>query len=127
MSNPVEKYAVLIDALLAKTKSGDVPWDIENGRSISVESTSTTLKLSESTDENFEKLYTIEMYKHDGAFIDGFNDTVLTELNLSSGSKSYFLRMEELYNLGRRQATGADKAIDDFLGELDAGKLGVPF
>lgn len=127
MSNPFNKYVQLVDALLAKTKAGKVPWEIESNSGISVESTSTIIRLSVTTDENYENVYSLDIYASNGTHVDGFTDNTLSALPLDDSEASFYSRMDEIYSLGRRQAIGADKAIDDFLKDLADDKLGVPF
>ncbi len=124
MNDPLQKYAKMVDTLLEKSKLGKVPWEANGNSSISVESTNALLRITISTDENYENVYTFDLYDVHGSHVDGFNDVTLSGL---VASPNYFARMDQLYHLGRRQAIGADKLLDGFMDDLESDKLGVAF
>lgn len=128
MSNPLPKYAAFVDLLLKKTSEGKIPWEFDSKSSmLSLWNVDTLLTLRKSQDENFEDSYDISLFNKAGDFLEGFSDTTLLTLNVPDNEENYYIRMRELYNLGMRQATGADKALDDFISAVQSDQWEIPF
>ena len=129
MSNAVNKYGRLVDSLLNKTKEGSIPWDYESLRStVSVWNKSNVLlTIKRDLDENFDELYVVSLINKSGDTLEYFNDTALSALNNFGEGESYFEKLQSLYELARRQATGADKALDEFIRAIEEESLDHPF
>lgn len=129
MSDPLSKYASFIDMLLSKTKAGKIPWSFDGARNIiSVWNGDVLLNLERGTTSNFEDLYTISLINRSGDYLESFSDETLSELEIKFGDDDFYTRMKNIYTLGMRQSTGADKALDDFMKALANDNLDeVPF
>lgn len=129
MSDSLSKYAKLIDMLLLKTKEAKVGWDFDNGRStVTVWNGDVLLTLKRNSDENFEDVYSLSLINRAGVFLESFSDTHLDGIPTNDDYASYFVKMRDLYELAKRQATGADKALDDLMKALEHDQLdGIPF
>lgn len=128
MSDALSKYAQFVDLLLRKTKEGKIPWEFDSTRNTaSIWNGDVLLNLAKMFNENFEEVYTISLYNRSGDFLESFNDESLSEIETNDWDGNYFARMRDLYNLAMRQATGADKALDDFIKAVRDDDFGVPF
>ncbi|MFN3674761.1 MAG: hypothetical protein ACK4TC_02195 [Sphingomonas pseudosanguinis] len=129
MSDSLRKYANLVNMLLVKTKAEKISWDYDNSRStISVWNGDVLLSIKVSTDENFEDIYSLSLINRSGVYLESFSDTDLNGIETGDDYANYFVKMRDLFNLAKRQATGADKALDDFMRALERDDLdGVPF
>lgn len=129
MSDIISKYAKFVDLLSHKTKASKIPWEYDFGRRIvSVWNGDVLLNLTKAQDENYEDVFSIALYNKSGDFIEGFDDSTLSGIDVAFGEGSYFAKMRDLYTLAMRQATGADKALDDFIKAVDGDELyDLPF
>lgn len=129
MSDLVTKYARLVDLLLTKTRESKVSWDYDFERkTLSVRNGGIILHLSCSQSDHFEEDYKISLYNNSGDYIEGFEDSTLSGIELPFGEDNYYVRMKDLFSLAMRQATGADKALDEFIQALDSDTLDdIPF
>lgn len=128
MSDLIEKYAKFINLLSKKTKQSKIPWEYDfNKKSISVWNGDILLNITKATDENWEDTYQLSIYNKAGDFIEGFDDGFLTGAFSENGEESYYSKMRDLFTLAMRQATGADKALDDFIKAIENDSLDIPF
>lgn len=110
------KYFDLLDRLVEQTNGGNLKWEetVEN-RSFMVSFPNYTIRVSQEDGENDMTDYVISIINNEGSVIDRFSDVTLSQMRPGG---SYFTMMEELFNNARRNAFGADKALDDILSEL---------
>lgn len=128
MSDIVTKYAKLVDLLSTKTKESKIPWEYDfHRKKISVWNRDVLLQISKDQDDNFEDVYAVALYNKAGDFIEGFDDSTLSGFIADPDDDNYFVKMRDLYTLAMRQATGADKALDDFIKAVDRDELDIPF
>ena len=131
MSEYLNKYAAFVNMLWTKTKSAKVSWEFDNTRnSVSVWNGDVLLSLLKSEDDNFEDVYSLSLINRAGVFLESFSDTDLDQISTGDDHQNYFVKMRNLYELAKRQATGADKALDDFMRALEKDQLDlddVPF
>jgi len=128
VSDIVSKYAKLVDLLSAKTAAGKIPWEYDfTRRIVSVWNGDILLNIKKDQDENYEDLFLVEFYNRSGDFIEGFSDTTLSNIKVDFGDDNYFVKLRNLYTLAMRQASGADKALDDFINAIDKDELHIPF
>lgn len=128
MSETVSKYAQFVDLLLTKTKQSKIPWEYDNTRNVvSVWNGDVLLNITRQQDEHFDDLYSIALFNRSGAYLEGFTDETLSEIGISDNEDNYFVRLRNLYDLAMRQATGADKALDEFIAAVQSDSLDIPF
>lgn len=128
MSSILEKYAGLVDLLLEKTQAGKIPWSYDNSsKDIKVWNGDVVLMMTRGEDDHGEDLYSIYLINSSGSYLESFNDESLMYLDVPDGKDNYFVRMKNIYNLAIRQATGADRALDEFIDALKKDGLAVPF
>jgi len=128
VSDAITKYAKLVDLLLEKTKAKKVAWTYDGGRDvISVWNGPVLLQVTQSSDENWEKTYSVALLNKSGDYLEFFNDDTLSGIDVDFGEDSYFERMRDLYLTAMRQVTGADRALDDFIAAVERDDLEIPF
>lgn len=128
MSDVVAKYARFVNLLLEKTRSSRIPWSYTHSKStIFVWNDDVLLNIVKSQDENFEDTYTVQLLNKSGVHLENFDDATLTNAVDSFSFESYYDKLRNLYDLGMRQATGADKALDAFISAVEADELDIPF
>lgn len=114
------KYARLIDLLWIRTQEGSVSWVFDSERTVvKVWGPSSLIELARSVDENFDELYECTIFNKSGDVLEHFNDAFIHEVGTGDSFKSYFSKMEALFDLARRQSTGADKALDEVIDALE--------
>lgn len=126
MANVEENFRALVEALYLNSTSGEITWMGFSGAESYVSNVGTNkVAISKSVDNDGDDLITIDVFNQDGNQVDTFNDEFFSrELQPQYVSASnYFSLMSNLYELARRNATGADKVIDDLLSKLKAPKI----
>lgn len=122
------KYAMFIDLLLQKTKESKITWKYDSDRDeISVWHNKTLLTVKKSLDENFEDSYSVSLFNDKGDYLEGFNEDLIMGIPTDVGSDNYFIRLHNLFELAKRQATGADRALDDLIAAIKNDELQFPF
>lgn len=118
---PDEKYAQLIERLIAKTEEKSVDWELINGQ-VSCLLGDFYIFLTDSRDAEGEPFEFLEM-KDSSEFktIEKFSDADLKAVSRKEADSStyYYHRMRELREIAFRQAVGADAALDAVLKELE--------
>ena len=113
----VEKQSALIKKVYERTEAGMLAWTERiggEGYSISFPEYSININaLSGSRGTS----YWVDIVNHEGKVIESFSDKSLSE---AAWDEDYSDLMRNLYTLARRQALGADEALDDLLEKLGA-------
>lgn len=120
MSDTVKKYRTLIDVLYERTKSKSVKWRYEaSDRSVWVRLAGQIISLTASSNDDFEPLCKLVITNSDGDFLEGFNDENLRgDQPKTALFNDWYTLMASLFEMAKRQATGADEALDNILKEL---------
>jgi hypothetical protein len=105
----IEKYKMIVAGLAAKTEEKQIRWKEtaeENTFQVSFANYSVTL----SAQDHFRRgtSYVVNILNAEGRSVDSFSDNL----------DGTYEPMAELYEKARRQALGADKALDEILTEL---------
>jgi hypothetical protein len=124
MTGAVEKYRSLALKLYKRTLVKGLRWQHDPSEdTIEAKVGGQYVGLKKTANENFEPLYVVEIRNSSAVYLDGFNDELLgpgvAPLPAPPGVTYYGL-MEALFELAKRQATGADVALDQILATLDA-------
>lgn len=129
MSDIIPKYAGFIDLLLSKTKESKINWVYDGDRScISVWNGDVLLSITRVEDGNYEHTYAVTLHNRSGVCLESFDDSTISGVAVDWQTDNYYVRLQNLFNLGMRQATGADKALDDFIKAVQTDSLDdIPF
>ena len=124
----IDKFSRFVDLLWEKTQQDKIPWDYDITKNVcKVWGGSNLTQLSVDTDENLDSIYTITLFNSSGIVLDSFSDPYREEANPGPEFKNYYSKMEQLFQLAKKRATGADKALDNFISLLENDGLDVPF
>ncbi|WP_068875012.1 MULTISPECIES: hypothetical protein [unclassified Phenylobacterium] len=112
------KFAKLLDKISENTDLGAIHWQLDefgdpyfelNGRKVFVE---------ESVNEEIVPVMVVRILNTAGQLVEKFTDDDLRNREPPAGM-SFFDYMKELQQKAIRQATGADKAVDELISDLD--------
>lgn len=107
-----DKHIQLLEKLYDKTASGERRWKetIEKGI-FQISSPNYTVQISQS--DGIERISIVD---DDSEVIESFSYHDVRQASIDDSQKQNLLtKFEELYQLARRQALGAEKALDDLL------------
>lgn len=120
MTTTMGKLRGLIETLYNQTMDGKVKWATGFDKStVSSNITDYQVELSEESSSGFENDIRCTIYDSGGDQIDTFTDTYFKGYQPSIlGISSYYYLMQTLLEAARRQASGADAAIESLLKAL---------
>lgn len=127
MSIPIQKYRTLAEKLYSSTASETLRWQIEPF----TEELYTSLGrykivLTAGEDAEGSPYIRVGVKSSSGEEVDWFTDTTVSGGSPNvAGPSTYWNLLNDLYTMASRAARGADKALDEILGELDNDD--VPF
>lgn len=125
----MDDQAKLVLKLRERTNAGTINWETAqtNGRfGTALKSGSITIQFSSSLHSN-QRDIVFNVYNDKGVLVDTFTDVTLTKTNdFPPSTDSWFSYCEELYNMARRNASGADKVIKNIVQELEESD-DIPF
>jgi hypothetical protein len=118
------KFIELAKIIATRTSEGAMTWE-ETGSEDAFQATLSKyiirIKSSPSEQVPDEWDFEITILNSDGARLESFNDTDLTQLLKKSGDgndPNGYVLMREIFKNAKRNALGVDKALDDILKEL---------
>lgn len=112
----VEKHRTLVRNLIERTNSGKIRWEESTQEGVfQVSFPEYTLVIEIVETMNSGNDISIGVYNGVGSLVDSLTDT-----SISDGGGQWYSRMKDLYDTARRQALGADKALDEILKSLGA-------
>jgi hypothetical protein len=121
MNTTIEKYRHLSVRLYERTIAKGIRWQ-HDAKSNTVEAKigQQFVTVKQTINSDFEFLYVVSIENSSSVYLDGFNDEQLgKEIAPVEKTMSYYSLMENLYEMAKRQATGADVALDQVLATLD--------
>ncbi|MEG3089752.1 hypothetical protein [Sphingomonas sp. PB4P5] len=121
MSNDInEKNSILVDRLYKQTKSGKIDWRMNSfSNEPEVKLKDVTLTLRGGNNANGAPLEIVVLEDGLGGLIDSFNDEDLAGQPMGiSGFNDYFSAMKAMRQNALRQASGANKVVDDLINFL---------
>lgn len=108
-----DKLHKLIDRLLVKTIAMELKWsETSSQEAFQVSFSSYSVEVEHSDNTTYMRIY-----NSDGKVLDWTSDNVMRR-DVSWNSTTAIRKLEELYQLARRQALGVDKALDDLLSAI---------
>lgn len=121
MSSAVKKYRSLVEKLYEQTISKRIKWHYESGdRLVWTRVAGQTVCIEMSSNNDFEPLCSLRIENAEGDYLEGFNDESLGPEKPRVGNfANWYLIMEATFESAKRQATGADEALDNILKELN--------
>lgn len=123
MTATVEKYRSLAIKLYQRTLAKGVRWQHDPSEdAVEAKVGGQYIVLAKTNNSNFEPLYVLEIRNSSAIYLDGFNDEALgpgVAPHPAPPGSTYYGLMEALFELAKRQATGADVALDQILATLD--------
>lgn len=116
MADPAKtKLADLTRALHEKTRDGEIIWAKTSLDGVFAASLGNyTIRIAEEPGQSSQSDIVIRIFNLDGTIADTFSDVTLSGVPID-GYSGYYDFMVELYNYVSRQASGADKAVDEIL------------
>lgn len=120
MASLQEKYRELVKRLYEKTKSGDISWQMSYENEIYCSRSKYNVYLRSTRDADGEPLEVLELKNNADQIVDSFDDTDIAGSVVGyADSDNYYQLMASLRHSARRNALGADKALDDVIRDLD--------
>ena len=116
------KYQSLIDKLYQSTITGNLVWgaDLLDDKVLTTQIGTKTVEIGEGRSDSGEPLVRVTIRDDAGKALDTFDDESLSGLPVTGGSfGGYWSLMSDLLAYAKRQATGAEDAIDEILTVLD--------
>jgi hypothetical protein len=120
MQTTLEKYRTLVERLTKATLNNKLKWSIHAFTDeLYCSLAKFKVVLEEGEDAEGSSLIIVRVKDEDDNQIDVFNDnTINGPKPMLTQYSTYWALMADLYNLARRNAVGADKALDQVLGNL---------
>lgn len=111
------------EALVRKTDEGKVAWTTAAGESFKAQIGKNVVSISVDEDEAGNTIFVLTVYDKEGEVVEIIQDDTLSRLS----GKSWRGRLAGLFNTARRNATGADRLINEILEELTKDDDEIPF
>jgi len=125
MSTTTEKLRGLVEFLYLKTEESALDWNLSSDRqSVWSPIGDYRIELSEDQAESFEKDVRVTVFNKDGDQIDTFTDTYFSGMIPTKAKfNTYYLLMSTNLETAKRQASGADAAIEKILNSLGGSAI----
>ena len=122
----MEDQANLVKKLYDHSRKGQIPWQVTqaNGRFSAVfKSGSVDISLNERFDMQEEETVhdvVFDIYNEKGRLVDSFSDVTLNQSSISPPHfNSWFSVCNNLFEIARRNASGADKVVKGIIQEIE--------
>jgi hypothetical protein len=114
----LEKPRKLMEALLRRTRAGEMEWQetLPDVFQVSFKANSVQVRLNDQRRQG--ALVTVALLNGEGEVVDTFTDEDLDNELFGEPGKRNFILMKELYALALRRARGADKVLDEILKDM---------
>jgi hypothetical protein len=131
MSESKDKFRSLVEGLYLRTSDGSMKWtNYENSESFYTPIGGSNIEISKGENSRGETLVVISIYNGEGKVVDSFSDEFFGEASpIYYSGGGYFSLMTDLYDMAKRNASGADLIIQDILNKINAPNISdeVPF
>jgi hypothetical protein len=119
MPSYTDKYKAMIDSLYENTMARKIDWKLTDRGNPFVQVGNYSVILENKEDADGSPYILVSINDMFGGFIESFSDNTLSEETPGiSNFSNYWGLMEDLINIARRQARGADSALDDIIKQL---------
>jgi hypothetical protein len=116
----LEKQRKLMEVLVRRTRAGEIEWQESFPELFQVSFKDNSVQLRMEPDDNRETVvYVVSLLNGEGVVVDRFTDEDLDNDQYGRTGQSWFKELEELNNMARRRARGADEVLDAILKEVD--------
>lgn len=123
MSTTSEKLRGLVEAIYAQTVGERIDWSISDDKSrVSADINTYKIEIfAEASENSFQADIRYSIYNSNGDLVDTLTDQTISSFNpVNVNLNSYFSVMSNTLEMAKRQASGADKAIESILLSLGA-------
>jgi hypothetical protein len=121
----VNKQKKFVELLYKKTLERGIKWALNDGKQIYATVAGRSLFVYSSLNNEGEELIHFAIFGTDSKISDSFTDETIKYGDMApAGFDNWYLLCSALLDMGKRQASGADDALDAMIDELDDD---VPF
>jgi len=123
MSAAIDKYKSLVEKLYERTTEKNLSWDYDaDDKWVYIGIAGRTLFVEEKKNDDLEPIIEIDIRSGSGddSRSEIFTDETLDGKPSIAEFSTYYELMASLYNMAKRQATGADEDVDAILSELNS-------
>ena len=117
--SPQDKQRLLVERLYSRTVEKKLSWVSAAGNMVVTSTSSASICVREGVNENAEPIIIIEIFNSEGELRDRFSDDDIKGAQPAGSFLSYYQMMRAIHATAGRQASGADKTLDDLLGDLE--------
>lgn len=122
MSNSRNRLRTLVEGLCLATDSGKIDWSEQTSGIYTSQIANNKAEIA-----NIGSDIRITIYDNQGNEVDSFDDNYFKDMTPSMLSyNTYYAAMAALYENARRNATGADKVIDEIISNLGINPVDDP-
>ena len=115
-----QKHRKFVELLYRKTTAKQIAWVVNEQNQLYATIAGRILLITTGVNEHGEDIIVFTIFQENGAKSDGFNDDALSFDNYApNGFDNWYLLCNAIFELGKRQASGADDALDAMIDELD--------
>jgi hypothetical protein len=115
-----DRIARLVSRLHRNTKNNKISWSVTADDEIFEAAFPRYALRIHAGEGRFSNMYFINILNEHGVSVENFSDADLTDRFFGTApEQGWDGLMREIYEMARRQALGADQAIDDILVELE--------
>lgn len=119
-----DKQRKLVELLYKKTLERGIKWATNEEKQLFATISGRLLFVYDTINEQGEELIKFSLFDLNDKLSDSFTDETIKDPFAPRGFENWFTLCAALLEMGRRQASGADDALDAMLNELDDD---VPF
>lgn len=126
MSTTSEKLRGFVEAIYTQTAAERINWIISDDKSrVTADVSTYKIEISDEPSENsFQADIRYSIYNANGDLVDTLTDQTISSFNpVNVNLNSYFSVMSNTLEMAKRQASGADKAIESILLSLGANAV----
>jgi len=115
-----DKQRRFVELLYKKTLNREIKWNLNDHKQIYSTIAGRSLFSYSELNEDGEDLISFVLFGADGKLSDKFTDEDIKHNNVvPSGFENWYLLCAAILEIGKRQASGADDALDAMIDELD--------
>ncbi len=114
------KHRKFVELLYRRTADRGMTWEINSQFQIYSTIAGGTLFMAEGVNGEGEDTIVFKLFGGDGKITDNFSDDSLRyDREVPAGFGNWYLLCSAMYEMAKRQATGADNVLDAMIAELD--------
>jgi len=120
MPSTSERLRSLVEGLYAATRNGNLSWEVtSDDRTFKTQISNNRIEVNIEPGGNGSDDIRVTVYNSSGVQVDSFVDTYFNRMKPANADfDGYFSLMLSLYESARRNATGADRVLDEIIRSL---------